>query len=39
VLIIVATPSIGEGALAVWVYGFYVDLGYLKSDNEPENRT
>jgi len=37
-LIVVAVPALGEGAPADWVYGVYVDLGYLTSDNDPENR-
>ena len=34
-----AAPAPGHAALSDWVYGVYVDAGYLKSDNEPENRT
>jgi len=38
-LIFIVIPTMGEGAPADWVYGVYLDLGYLASDNDPENRT
>jgi hypothetical protein len=37
-LLTAAAPTPGESASSDWVYGVYVDVGYLKGDNEPENR-
>ena len=32
-------PSPAASGAAEWTFGVYLDVGYLKSDNEPENRT
>jgi hypothetical protein len=38
-LILLAVPVAAKSTPRNWVYGVYVDLGYLKSDNDPDNRT
>jgi hypothetical protein len=38
-LLTFAVPAPAVYGAADWVFGVYLDVGYLKSDNEPENHT
>jgi hypothetical protein len=38
-LVAAFVPDSGVCASADWIFGIYADMGFLKSDNEPDNRT